>query len=111
MVKVFLNSENSKTFNLHRLVLNLIDKRNLKRGDKYIALSYLSIYYKWKNMKKSYKNKFELPDGSYSTFDIKDYFMSVLSKHIKQSQKILQFRYIFTKLKIEIHLKSTLDIF
>ena len=64
MVKVFLNSENSKTFNLHRLVLNLMDKRNLKRGDKYIALSYLSIYYKWKNMKKSYKNKFELPDGS-----------------------------------------------
>ena len=51
-----MNSENSKTSDPHRLLLNLSDKINLKRGDKYVALSNLSIYYTYKNMKKSYKN-------------------------------------------------------
>ena len=44
-----MNSENSKTSNPHRLLLNLSDKINLKRSDKYLALSNLSIYYTWKN--------------------------------------------------------------
>ena len=30
---------------LHRLLLNLLDKINVKRSDKYVALSNLSIYY------------------------------------------------------------------
>ena len=51
-----MNSENSKTSDPHRLLLNLSDKINLKRGDKYVALSNLSIYYTYKNIKKSYKN-------------------------------------------------------
>ena len=56
-----MNSENSKTSDPHRLLLNLSDKINLKRSDKYVALSNLSIYYTWKNMKKSYKNnKFKI---------------------------------------------------
>ena len=29
---------NSKTFDPHRLLLNLLDKINLKRSDKYVAL-------------------------------------------------------------------------
>ena len=37
------------------LLLNLSEKINL-RSDKYVALSNLSIYYTWKNIKKSYKN-------------------------------------------------------
>ena len=45
MDTIFMNSENSKTFEPHRLLLNLSDKINLKRSDKYIALSNLSIYY------------------------------------------------------------------
>ena len=77
-----MNSENSKTADTHRLLLNLIDKINLKRSDKYVALSNISIYYTWKNIKKSYKKnklkisapkwneEFELPDGSYSISDI-----------------------------------------
>ena len=77
-----MNSENSKTSDLYRLLLNLSDKINLKRSDKYVTLSKLSICYTWKNVKKSYKNnkfkmsalvwneKFELPDGSYSLSDI-----------------------------------------
>ena len=51
-----MNSKNSKTSDPHRLLLNLSDKINLKRSDRYVALSNLSIYYTWKNIKKSYKN-------------------------------------------------------
>ena len=36
---------NSKTFDLHRLLLNLTDKINLRRKDKYVALSNLRVYY------------------------------------------------------------------
>ena len=53
---IFMNPKNSKTSDPHRLLLNLTDKINLKRNDKYFALSYLSIYHTWKNIKKSYKN-------------------------------------------------------
>ena len=52
----FMNSENSKTSDPHRLLLNLSDKINLKRNDKYVGLSNLSIYYSWKNIKISQKN-------------------------------------------------------
>ena len=51
-----MNSGKSKTSDPQRLLLNLSDKINLKRIDKYVALSSLSIYYTWKSMKKSYKN-------------------------------------------------------
>ena len=37
----FVNSENRKIFDKHRLTLNFADKINLKRSDKYIALSNL----------------------------------------------------------------------
>ena len=49
---IFINPENSKTSDPHRLLLNLSDKINLKRSDKYVALSNLSICYTWKNIKK-----------------------------------------------------------
>ena len=44
MDPVFMNSENSKTSDPHRLLLNLSDKINFKSKDKYVALSNLSIY-------------------------------------------------------------------
>ena len=56
MITMFMNSENSKSSDPHRLLLSLLDKINLKRSDKYVALSNLIIYYILKNMKKSYKN-------------------------------------------------------
>ena len=56
MDTVFMNFENSKTSDPHRLLLNLADKINLKRSDRYVALSNLNIYYIWKNIKKSYKS-------------------------------------------------------
>ena len=46
-----MSSENSKTSYPHRLLLNLSDKINLKRSDRYVALSNLIIYYTWKNIK------------------------------------------------------------
>ena len=47
-----MNFENSKTSDPHRLLLRLSYKLNLKRNDKYVALSNLSICYTWKNIKK-----------------------------------------------------------
>ena len=37
MNAIFMNSGNSKTSHLHRLLLNLSEKVNLKRSDKYVA--------------------------------------------------------------------------
>ena len=48
MGTIFMNSENSKTSNPHRLLLNLSDKINLKRSDKCVTSSNLSIYYNGK---------------------------------------------------------------
>ena len=56
MDTTFMNFENSKTSDPGRLLLNLLDKRNLKRNDKYAALSNLSIYCTWKNIKTTEKN-------------------------------------------------------
>ena len=96
MNNIFINSENSKTPNPHRLLLNLTDKIDWRRKDKCIALSNLSIYYTWKNIKKFYQNnkfkisaptwneEFKLPDRSYSISDIQGYFEFILKKHGKK---------------------------
>ena len=47
-----MNSKNVKTCDPHRLLLNRAEKINVKRSDKYIALSNLSRHYTQKNMKK-----------------------------------------------------------
>ena len=93
MNKIFMNSENNRTSEYHVLVLKLTDKLDLRRGQKSVDLSNLSIYYTWKNIKSLYNNnkfkmsaptwsdEFELPDGSYSISDIQDYFEYILKKH------------------------------
>ena len=65
---------------------DLTDKLNLKDSKKNMALTNLSIYYTWKNIKSEYNNykfkvssptlndSFDLLDGSYSISDIQDYF-------------------------------------
>ena len=87
MDTIFMNSENSKTSEPHILKLKLTDKLDLRVDKKVIALSNLSIYYTWNNIKSSYNNnkfkisvptcneKFTLPDASYSVSDIQDYFV------------------------------------
>ena len=93
MDTIFMNSENSKTSKPHILKLKLTDKLDLRLDKKVIALSNLSIYYTWNNIKSSYNNnkfkisaptwneEFKLPDGSYSISDIQDYFEYIFKKH------------------------------
>ena len=93
MGTIFMNTENSKTNEPHRLKLDLADKLNLKNPNKNMALANLSIYYTWKNIKSEYNNNkfkisaptwndtFDLPNGSYSIDDIQDYFESIIKKH------------------------------
>ena len=76
MDTILMNSENSRTSEYHVLVLKLTDELDLRRDQKNVALSNLSIYYTWKNIKESYNNnkfkisaptwsdEFELPNGS-----------------------------------------------
>ena len=56
MDTIFINSENSRTLKPHILALKLANKLDLRFGEKVIALSNLSIYYIWKNMKSIYNN-------------------------------------------------------
>ena len=94
-----MNFKNSETSDSHRLFLNLTGKINLKRSDKYVTLSSLSICCTWKNMKKSYKiNKFkisaltwdkdfELTDESYYVSDSVSRLVSVYLEKKRQGEK------------------------
>ena len=116
-----MNSKNSKTSKPHILILKLTDKLDLRIAKSVIALSNLSIYYTWKNIKSSYNNnkfrisapawndEFELPDGSYSISDIQDYFEYILKKHGEDINKPSVHIYV-NKLKIGLHLKLKMDI-
>ena len=53
MDTIFMNSENSKTSKPNILTLKLTSKLDLRLGEKIIALSNLSIYYTWRNIKSS----------------------------------------------------------
>ena len=87
-----MNTEISKTNELHRFRLSQADKLNLKDSSKNMALANLSIYYTWKNMKSAYNNnkskisaptwndEFDLLDWSYSIVDIQYYFEFIIKK-------------------------------
>ena len=93
MDTIFVNSEKSKTSEPHVLIIKLTEELDLRRGVKSIALSNLSIYYTWKNIKSlCNNNKFEKsdptwndksgsPDGSYSVSDIQYCFEYIFKKH------------------------------
>ena len=89
-----MNTENSMTNESNTFIYQFTDKRNLKTpNNKIIGLVNLSIYYIWKNIKSEYNNnkfkisaptsndEFDLPDDSYSIFDIQDYFEFIIKKH------------------------------
>ena len=94
-----MNSDKSKSSEPHILKLKLTSNLDLRLGEKVIALSNLSIYYTWKNIKSSYNNnkfkisastwnkEFTLPDGSYSVSDIQDYFEYILKMHGEKINK------------------------
>ena len=86
MDTIFTNSRNSKTSDSPKLLLNILDKINLKRSNKYVVLSNLSICYtpytiknicgnnKFKMSAPTWNEEFASPDRSYSVSDIQDYF-------------------------------------
>ena len=108
-----MNSENSKTSSLPSLVLNLADKRDFIRDYRCFALSDVSIYYTWKNIKKSCKNnKFQLsrptrdeevhlPDDSFSLSDIQNYFVYTIKKHEKLTNNRITIK-IKTRYRLEL---------
>ena len=56
MEAIFMNTENSKTNESHKFVLNLSIRLDLKSSNKHLALQNLSMYGTWKNIRKQYKN-------------------------------------------------------
>ena len=121
MDTIFMNSEKSKTSKPHVLILKLTNKLDLRIGEKVIALSNLSIYYTWKNIKSSYNNnkfeisapawndKLELLDGLYSVSDIQDYFKYILKKHGEDIDKP-SIQIYLNKTKNRLHLKLKMGI-
>ena len=106
MNTIFMNSENRKTFEPHVLILKLTGKLDLKKDEKSISLSNLSIHYTWKNTKSSYNNnkfkisaatwsdKFELPDGSYPVSGIQHCFEYILKTHGENTDNPSVRRYV-----------------
>ena len=96
-----MNTLNSNTDESNKFIYQFTDKLNLKNPNKNIALASLSIYYTRKNIKSEYNNnkfkihaptwndEFNLPDGSYSVFEI---ILNISSKNMKLLQIILLFK-------------------
>ena len=75
-----MNTLNSKTNESNKFIYQFTDKLNLKNPIKNMVLAKLSIYYTWENIKSEYNNnkckisaptwkdEFNLSDGSYSVF-------------------------------------------
>ena len=75
MKTIFVNTENSKTSELHRFNLDLTDKFNLKNPNKNLALANFSICYTWKNINSEYNNnKFKISAQTWNdtTLDLLD---------------------------------------
>ena len=93
MEVIFINTENNKTNEPHKFVLNLSQRLYLRSSGNHAAIQNLSVYYTWKNIRNQYKNdklkiislawndEFELPDGSYSVSDIQDSTKYIIKKH------------------------------
>ena len=93
MKTIFMNTENSKTNKSNKFIYQFTDKHNLKNpNNKNIRLVNLSISYPWENIKSTYNNnkfkisapnwndEFDLPDGSNSISDIRDFFEFIIKK-------------------------------
>ena len=51
-----MNTENNKTNEPQKFVLSLPQGVDLRSSNKHVALTNLSIYYTWKNIRQQYKN-------------------------------------------------------
>ena len=89
MDTIFMNSENSRTSEYHVLPLKLVDKLDLRRGQKSVALSYLSIYYTW-IMNLKYLLQHEMMNLNYQMDHIQYQIIKIiLSIFLKNIVKVL----------------------
>ena len=88
-----MNTENNKTNEAHKFVLNFSQRLDLRSPNEHVAPQSWSVYYMWKNIRQQRRNnklkliaptwndEFGLPDGSYSMSDIEDYVEYIIKKH------------------------------
>ena len=134
MEPIFMNTENNKTNEPHKFVLNLPQRLNLRSSDKHAALQNLSIYFTWRNKRNQYKNnklkiiaptwnnEFGLPNGTYSVSDIQDYVEFIIKKYetltairpihvyINKNNNISVFK-IKDGYKLELQMPETMKLF
>ena len=95
MDTIFVNSKNTKISEPHRLLINHADKIDLKRSDKYVALSNLRMYCTWKNIKNHTKTinlQYHLQHGvktliyfmDHILYQIFKIILSILLQNLKQ---------------------------
>ena len=105
-----------ETSEAHKLRSKLIDRIDRWRSDNRVKLSNLSIYYTWKNIKKSYRNSGckisgttwnELPHKSCFISDIQDHFVYII-KNMKHWLISHRSKYMSTKFRNELHSKLNL---
>ena len=111
MSTIFMNSENDKTSGAHRLRLTATDKIDPWKGTSRVALSNLSIYHEWKNVKSRTETinlKYCVQHGMKSIYclmdlvpyipDIQNYFKYIIKKHKTLSDSQL-LKYISTEVR------------
>ena len=93
METIFVNTENSKTNEPHKLVLNFSQRLDFRISSKHVALQIFSICYTLANIRNSIESnkgeiirptlnvEFKLPDGSYAVSNIQDYTEYIMKKH------------------------------
>ena len=85
MDAIFVYLENSRTYDPNRLLLDLADEIDLKKSDKYIALSNLSICFTLKNIQSLYENnKFKISAPTWNDkFELVQDYLEYNIKNIK----------------------------
>ena len=78
-----MNTENSKTSELHQFKIDLTDKLNPKDRKKNIKSEYNNN--KLKVLAPTWDDTSDLSDGSYSIADIHDYFELIIKKYDSKS--------------------------
>ena len=93
MEAIFMNTEKSKTNEPHKFVLNFSQTLDLRSSDKSLLFKIYLFISRVKNIRKQYtnnklkmiaptwKDEYELPNGSYSVSDIQDYIEYIIKKH------------------------------
>ena len=70
-----MNSKNNKTSKAHILIVNLTDNLDLRIAKNSLALSNLTIYYTWENIKSSCNNNKFITSALTWNDKTQDYFL------------------------------------